>query len=159
MQYVISDTLSSNHSCAGRVVPPKLHALFSADRSTDRAHITPVTQLEIPRAKATVKPIPQRHAEQLQHLEEGSAAMVLHEALDFEEAADPPDLKEALADEERYLEDAPPLDAGVCGLGCVAVGAFADDDVRLLVLDLGDELGKGADCFGGVSIRYVAGIR
>ena len=151
MQYVKSDSLDSNHTrTAQRIVPPKLHTLFPP---TGRAagHKTPAPQLEleIPRAEATVKPIPQRHANAVQRLEEGSAARVLHEALDFEEAADPPDLEETLADEERQLEDAPPLDTGVGGLGGVAVGALADDDVRLLVLDLGHELGEGAHCLRG----------
>lgn len=61
-------------------------------------------------------------------------------ALDLEEAPQPPDLEEGLADDDADDEEVPPLDAGVCALGGVAVGALADDDVLLLVLDLGEEL-------------------
>ena len=43
-------------------------------------------------------------------------------------------------------EDVPPLNAAVGALGGVAVGALADDDVRLFVLDLGEEFGEFADC-------------
>ena len=65
-------------------------------------------------------------------------SFLLHETLDLEEALDPPDLEDALADEQAQLEDAPPFYAGVCRFGSVAVGAFADDDVGLLVFYLGD---------------------
>jgi hypothetical protein len=51
----------------------------------------------------------------------------------------PPDLEETLADEEYQLEDAPPLDARVCALSRIPVGPLADDDITLLVLDLGSE--------------------
>ena len=73
-------------------------------------------------------------------VEAGSAGI-----LDLEEALEPPDLEDALADDDAHLEDAPPLDAGVGALGGVAVGAFADDDVALFVLDLGEELGEELD--------------
>ena len=75
-------------------------------------------------------------------VEAGSAGI-----LDLEEALEPPDLEDALADDDAHLEDAPPLDAGVGALGGVAVGAFADDDVALLVLDLGEEFGEELDCW------------
>lgn len=51
----------------------------------------------MPRAKQSMKPIPQTQACPLQHLEERSVPRVLHETLDFEEALDPPDLEDALA--------------------------------------------------------------
>ena len=60
--------------------------------------------------------------------------------LDLEEASQPPDLESALAKQHAHLEDAPPLDTGVGAFGGVAVGSFADDDVALLILDLGEEL-------------------
>ena len=75
-------------------------------------------------------------------VEAGSAGI-----LDLEEALEPPDLEDALADDDAHLEDAPPLDAGVGALGGVAVGALADDDVALLVFDLGEEFGKLLDCW------------
>jgi hypothetical protein len=75
-------------------------------------------------------------------VEAGSAGI-----LDLEEALEPPDLEDALADDDAHLEDAPPLDAGVGALGGVAVGALADDDVSLFVLDLGEEFGELLDCW------------
>lgn len=97
----------------------------------------------MPRAKSLIERIPQLVRKPLEAV---SAPMVLHEALDFEEALNPPDLEDTLADEETQLENAPPLYARVCGFCRVAVGALADNDIGLLVFYLGDELGKGADC-------------
>jgi hypothetical protein len=57
----------------------------------------------------------------------------------LKEPLQPPDLEETLADEEYQLEDAPPLDARVGALGRIPVGSLADDNVALLVLDLGSE--------------------
>ena len=75
-------------------------------------------------------------------VEAGSAGI-----LDLKEALKPPNLEDALGDHDAHLEDAPPLDAGVGALGGVAVGAFADDDVALLVFDLGEEFGEELDCW------------
>lgn len=61
--------------------------------------------------------------------------------LDLEEATQPPDLEEGFTNDDADDEEVPPLDSGVCALGGVAVGALADDDVLLLVLDLGKEIG------------------
>jgi len=58
----------------------------------------------------------------------------------LEEALQPPDLEDALAHQDAHLEYAPPLHAPVGGLSCVAVDALAEDDVGLLVFDLGEEL-------------------
>jgi D-alanine-D-alanine ligase-like ATP-grasp enzyme len=58
----------------------------------------------------------------------------------LEEALQPPDLEDALADQDAHLEYAPPLHTTVGGLGCVAVDALAEDDVGLFVFDLGEEL-------------------
>jgi hypothetical protein len=80
-------------------------------------------------------------------VEAGSAGI-----LDLEEALEPPNLEDAFANDDAHLENAPPLDAGVGALGGVAVGAFADDNVALLVLNLGEEFGEELDCEGnGVS--------
>jgi hypothetical protein len=76
-------------------------------------------------------------------VEAGSAGI-----LDLEEALEPPNLEDALADDDAHLENAPPLDAGVGALGGVAVGAFTDDNVALLVLDLGEEFGEELDYKG-----------
>lgn len=62
-------------------------------------------------------------------------------SLDLEEATQPPDLEEGFTNDDADDEEVPPLDSGVCALGGVAVGALADDDVLLLVLDLGEEIG------------------
>ena len=64
----------------------------------------------------------------------------LHDPLDLEEPPQPPDLEDRLADDDADDEDVPPLDPAVCALGGVSVGALADDNVRLLVLDLGEDL-------------------
>ena len=78
-----------------------------------------------------------------------SVPVVSYNALDLEEATQPPDLEEGLADDDANDEEVPPLDAGVGALGRVAVRALTDDNVLLLVLDLGEEIGEGADCFVG----------
>jgi hypothetical protein len=65
----------------------------------------------------------------------------LDHSLDLEEAAQPPDLEERFANNDANDEQVPPLDSGVCALGGIAVGALAEDDVLLLVLDLGEEIG------------------
>lgn len=64
----------------------------------------------------------------------------LDNTLDLEEASQPPNLEERLANHDTNNKEIPPLDAAVCALGGVAVGAFTDDNVLLLVLDLGKEL-------------------
>ena len=79
-------------------------------------------------------------------VEAGSAGI-----LDLEEALEPPDLEDALADHDAHLEDAPPLDAGVGALGGVAVSALADDDVALFILDLSKEFGEELDCWENIT--------
>lgn len=69
----------------------------------------------------------------------------LYDALDLEEATEPPDLEESLTNDDADDEHVPPLDTGVGAFGGIAVGAFADDDVRLLVLDLGKKIGETTD--------------
>lgn len=66
--------------------------------------------------------------------------------LHLEKALQPPDLEHALAHQHAELEQAPPFHARVGRLGRVAVRALADDDVGLLVFDLGEEFGEKADC-------------
>lgn len=63
----------------------------------------------------------------------------------LEEALEPPDLEDADGTEDSELENTPPLDSGIGALGRVPVGALANNNVRLLVLDLGHELGESAD--------------
>lgn len=70
----------------------------------------------------------------------------LYYPLHLEEPPQPPDLEDGLADDNAEDEDVPPLDTAVCALCSVAVGALADDDVGLLVLDLGQEFGEFLDC-------------
>lgn len=67
--------------------------------------------------------------------------MDLDDPLDLEEAAKPPDLEKGLANDDANDEQVPPLDSGVCALSGVAVGALTEDNVLLLVLDLGEEIG------------------
>lgn len=47
----------------------------------------------------------------------------------FEEPLQPPDLEDALPNQDSQLKYAPPLDPSVRALSSVAVGAFADNDV------------------------------
>lgn len=77
-----------------------------------------------------------------------------YHALDLEEATQPPHLEQRLANHEPNDEEVPPLDTGVGALGGVAMGAFADNDVLLLVLDLGQEIGKLAD-WGSLAELYL----
>lgn len=69
----------------------------------------------------------------------------LHDPLNFEEPPQPPNLEDRLANDDADDEDVPPLDPAVCALGSVSVGALADDYVRLLILDLGEDLREFAD--------------
>lgn len=70
----------------------------------------------------------------------------LYYPLDLEEPSQPPDLEERFANDNTDDEDIPPLDSTVGALGRVAVGALADDDIRLLVLDLSKELRQLTNC-------------
>ena len=60
-------------------------------------------------------------------------------------------LEEADCDKEDRLTYRPPLDPGVCRLGRVAVDAFADDQVLLLVFDLFHQ----RDQFPDVSLQRI----
>lgn len=73
--------------------------------------------------------------------------MDLHYPLDLKEPSQPPDLENRLANDHAQNKDVPPLDAAIRALGGVAVGALAHDDIRLLVLDLGEEVGEFLDCW------------
>lgn len=70
---------------------------------------------------------------------------LLHNPLHLEESPQPPNLENRLADDNAQDEDVPPLDTAVGALGSVAVGTFAEDNVLLLVPDLGEEIGKFLD--------------
>lgn len=65
----------------------------------------------------------------------------LNHTLNLEEASQPPDLEEGLANNDTNNEHVPPLDSAVCALGGVSVGALTHNDVLLFVLDLGKEIG------------------
>lgn len=71
----------------------------------------------------------------------------------LEEALQPPDLKDAFADQDTHLEHTPPLDSGVCAFCGVSVGSFAEDNVGLFVLDLGKEFGELAD-YGAIRMSH-----
>jgi hypothetical protein len=58
----------------------------------------------------------------------------------LEKSLQPPDLEDTLCHQDNHLEYAPPFDPAVCALCSVSVGSFAKNNVRLLVLDLGQEL-------------------
>jgi hypothetical protein len=51
-------------------------------------------------------------------------------------------LEQRFANHKSDDKEVPPLDTVVGAFGGVSVGSFADDDVLLLVLDLGKEVGK-----------------
>jgi hypothetical protein len=55
-------------------------------------------------------------------------------------------LEDSLAQEYTNLEETPPLDTSIGALSCVTVGSLANDNVALLILDLGHEFGHLADC-------------
>jgi hypothetical protein len=63
----------------------------------------------------------------------------------LEESLDPPNLKNALGDQDHDLEKAPPLDSSISALGGISVCPFSDDDVALLVLDLCDQFRKNSN--------------
>ena len=64
---------------------------------------------------------------------------LLQDTLNLEEATQPPHLEERFTNNNADDEEVPPLDSGVCAFSSVAVSAFTEDDVLLLVLDLGKE--------------------
>ena len=59
----------------------------------------------------------------------------------LEESLQPPDLEDTFADQDSHLEHTPPLYSGICAFCGVSVRSFSEDDVGLLVFDLGKELG------------------
>lgn len=64
----------------------------------------------------------------------------------FEEPLQPPDLEDALPNQDSQLKYAPPLDPSIRAFSSIAVGAFTDNDVRLLILDLIQKLRELFDC-------------
>lgn len=64
----------------------------------------------------------------------------------LEEALQPPNLEHALSDQNAELEDTPPLDPRIGALGCVSVRPLPNNNVALLVLNLGYEFGHLAHC-------------
>lgn len=78
----------------------------------------------------------------------------------LKEPPQPPDLENRLANDDANDKQVPPLDAAVCALGGVAVGALADNDVALLVLNHLEQLGQLAHLdlervLGGVRLGNV----
>ena len=63
----------------------------------------------------------------------------------LKESLQPPNLENTLANKHRKLEDTPPLNTSIRALGCVSVYPLANDNVRLLILDLGESVEKSAD--------------
>ena len=62
----------------------------------------------------------------------------------LEESPQPPNLEDGLANNDANNEQIPPLDASVGALRRIPVCPLADDDVGLLVLDLGEQLRQPA---------------
>jgi hypothetical protein len=54
-------------------------------------------------------------------------------------------LEQGLAEDDSNDKQIPPLDTRVGALGGVAVSSLTEDDVLLLVLDIGEELGQFLD--------------
>ena len=63
----------------------------------------------------------------------------------LEESLQPPDLEDTFTSQYTHLEDTPPLYSGIGALSGISVGSFPDNDIRLLILDLGKELGELAN--------------
>jgi hypothetical protein len=60
----------------------------------------------------------------------------LHNSLHFEETLQPVDLEHAFSNQDTELEEGPPFDTRIRAFCCVAMSAFANDDICLFVLDL-----------------------
>lgn len=58
----------------------------------------------------------------------------LNDTLDLKEPSQPPDLKDALANDDTNDKKIPPLDSTVGALSRVTVGALADNNIALLIL-------------------------
>jgi hypothetical protein len=58
----------------------------------------------------------------------------------LEEALQPPHLEDTLSHQDYHLEYAPPLDSAVCTLCRISMGPLANNNIRLLIPDLGKEL-------------------
>ena len=70
---------------------------------------------------------------------------------DLKETLQPPDLEDTLSNQDSQLKDAPPFDTGIGALGSVSVHALPDDNITLLVADLGEQLAETANLlFQGV---------
>jgi len=81
--------------------------------------------------------------------------MLSYNALHLKKSLQPPYLEDALTDQKRELEDAPPFDPRIGAFCRVPVCALAANDVALLVLDLRDELCHVSDFpFQGILRRF-----
>ena len=63
----------------------------------------------------------------------------------LKESFQPPYLENAFPNQNRKLEDAPPLHAAVGALSGISVHSLAEHDISLLVLHLCESIGKFAD--------------
>ena len=54
----------------------------------------------------------------------------------LKEPLQPPDLENALPNEDSQLKYAPPFDPAICAFSCIAVGPLTDNDVGLFIFDL-----------------------
>lgn len=62
-------------------------------------------------------------------------------ALNLEESLQPPDLKAAIANQDKHLENTPPLDPPIRTFSRVSMRPFSHNDIALLILDLVDQFG------------------
>lgn len=70
-----------------------------------------------------------------------------HHPFDFEEALEPPDLKDAFSNQDSHLKDAPPLDTRIRALCCVPMRALSHDNIPLFILDEFEHFRKRLDFF------------
>lgn len=78
-------------------------------------------------------------------------SMCMRRATHLEKALQPPHLEDTLSNNNKQLEKTPPLDTTVGALGCIPVHALTDNNVSLLVADLGHIVGQFADlCLEGI---------
>lgn len=60
----------------------------------------------------------------------------LNQSLDLKESLEVVDLEQRVDSNDNELQNVPPLDSGVCGLGSVSVGSLSNNNVALLVSHL-----------------------
>ena len=73
----------------------------------------------------------------------------------LKEPFQPPDLKDAFAQQHTQLKDTPPLDPPICALGRISMCPLPDHNVGLLILDLTEQIRKMLDFRLQGIIRYL----